>query len=357
MVNMPIKGFKADGTLPDVPKQQVIDLVQDGLKSSSSSGGVYLDSEGMEHKYIMVASDTEPAKTVTRDGQVFEVIWLQTAPPDPSQHTPKQVTMDASKRTYVVPTDAGATYKIDGTAKPAGTYTVAGMEATTLTWEAVAKSGYTFKSGAVTSGSLIFPVKSFGAGDVMMSDSFNRADAPLGGSQSDSFSGGIPYTWKSTGLVPVMISNGYATPADSIVAGQQSFAEYTLPAVQPKLFIEFTPKPVADKPVPFGINITTGDGKITIVGETATGKVGVNTNYGGVAQTALTSIVFNTGDKARFTYDPASPKFENLTTGVVSTAVAGDPTRFRITGSVASVQLDMRHEKSAIGDIKVGIPQ
>ncbi|MFW0120273.1 hypothetical protein ACN08Y_10205 [Rothia sp. P5764] len=319
------------------------------------AAGIYIDAYGREQKYVFVTSDVEPEKTKIIDGVTYEVWWVQTTPPDPSQHVPAQIKMDAATRSYVVPKDAGATYQIDGVPKSAGTYTVPGMGEATVQWAAVPKPGFSFKAGATVSGTLRFPVKTFVPGDVMMSDSFDRADGPLGGSSSDSFAGGIPYAWKSTGSVPAMIVSGYVTPGSSMVAGLQTYAEYTLPAEQQKLYIEYTPRPVASKPCTYTITLYTADGNVQLRGDNKGVSV-VTLVTGSTQLTALTTVSVAVGDKVRFTYDTSAPKLVNLTTGQEATYVGSDPSRFRLTGKASSIKLDLRHELSAIGDIKVGIP-
>ena len=61
-------------------------------------------------------------------------------PPDPGSWTPKAPAFDVVKKTITIPTDAGATYTVDGVTK-AGVVTVSAPA--TVTVRAVAKPGYT----------------------------------------------------------------------------------------------------------------------------------------------------------------------------------------------------------------------
>lgn len=208
------KGLRSDGRLPSEAEAQVRDLISteapapdlsaypttgevEELIAESTGGGFYVNADGEQVPYVMVASDEEPPTSMVIDGRTYEVWWVQTTPPDPNAWVPKLVTASLSGRSYTVPADAGATYTVGGVTRVAGNYAVT-TAAQTLAWAAKARPGYTFAPGAVTSGSLVFPEKTFAPGDVLMSDSFNRADGPLVGSTSDSFEGGSNYTWVSS---------------------------------------------------------------------------------------------------------------------------------------------------------------
>lgn len=124
-------------------------------------------------------------------------------------------------------------------AKTPGTYTVT-TAAQTLQWAAVAKSGYGFKTGVTTSGSMVFPLKTYAVGDVLFSDSFNRADGPLVGSTSDSFAGGTPHIWTSS------LGNG-GIVGGAVQASEQFFRpefKYTTP--QKNVRVEFSWKVRSD---------------------------------------------------------------------------------------------------------------
>ncbi|MER6986001.1 LamG-like jellyroll fold domain-containing protein [Micrococcus luteus] len=61
-------------------------------------------------------------------------------PPDPSAWSPKPPTFDVVKKTITIPSDAGATYTVDGVTR---TGTVSVTPPVTVTVRAVAKAGYT----------------------------------------------------------------------------------------------------------------------------------------------------------------------------------------------------------------------
>lgn len=197
---------------------------------AAARAGVYYDGDGGAIPFVFVASDTDPGQTKTVNGVVHEVWWAQTSPPDPSQWVPKPVTQDVTARSYTVPTDSGATYTVGGVLRSPGTYAV-GTSAVTLAWVATPKSGYAFKSGATTSGSLVFDAKTYGPGDVLFSDSFAR-EGILAGSTSDSFEGGEALVWQNahTSGSTIRTQNGIAvgvrTTSD---VGSFSFDEITFP--------------------------------------------------------------------------------------------------------------------------------
>ena len=209
------------------------------LKIGGSGGGVYYDKDGKAVRYVYVVSDTDPGKTRVVDGETVEVWWVQTTPPDPMQSTPIGVTQDLTARSYTVPSDPVATYTVDGVAKAAGTYSVS-TAAQTIQWAAVAKPGYGFKAGVTASGSLVFPLKTYAVGDVLMSDSFNRADGPLVGSTSDSFAGGTPHIWTSS------LGNG-GIVGGAVKASEQFFRpEFKYPTPQKNVRVEFSWKVRSD---------------------------------------------------------------------------------------------------------------
>ena len=202
-----------------------------------SGGGVYYDATGKAVKYVYVVSDTDPGKTRVVDGETVEVWWVQTTPPDPMQSTPIGVKQDLAARSYMVPVDPVATYTINGVAKVADAYTVTAA-AQTIQWAAVAKPGYGFKAGATTSGSLVFPLKTYAVGDVLMSDSFNRADGPLVGTASDSFAGGAAWAWVSS-LGNGGIVSGAVKPSETFFR-----PEFNYTAPQKNVRVEFSWKTI-----------------------------------------------------------------------------------------------------------------
>lgn len=184
-----------DGRLPSEAVAHVQELVGD-----TSAGGFYIDEDGVQVPYVMVASVEEPEPTIVIDGRTYEVWWVQLDPPDPAAWLPKPVTQAEGSRAFVVPADAGAVYTVDGLVRAAGTYAVPGMDATSVSWSAAPRSGYTFAPGAVTSGTLEFPARTYQPGDVVFSDSFAREGA-LAGSSTDSFEGGDPLEWVNANTV------------------------------------------------------------------------------------------------------------------------------------------------------------
>ncbi|WP_431794769.1 hypothetical protein [Micrococcus luteus] len=164
------------------------------LKIGGSGGGVYYDATGKAVKYVYVVSATDPGKTRVVDGETVEVWWVQTTPPDPMKSKPVGVTADVSKRAFIVPDDPVASYTVDGVLRSPGTYSIGTASEKTLNWTATAKAGYGFAADAVTSGALVYPAKTYGAGDVVLSDSFAR-EGVLAGSTVDAFEGGEPLTW------------------------------------------------------------------------------------------------------------------------------------------------------------------
>ena len=184
-----IRGLLPDGTLPSAALAQVQEIAGGG-----AAGGFYINEDGVQVPYVMVASAEEPEPTIVIGDRTYEVWWLQTSPSGPDAWLPELVTQAEGSRAFVVPADAGAVYTVDGQVRAAGTYAVQGMDATSITWSAAPRSGYTFAPGAVTSGTLEFPARTYQPGDVVFSDSFAREGA-LAGSQTDSFEGGDPLTW------------------------------------------------------------------------------------------------------------------------------------------------------------------
>ena len=183
-----------DGTTIVVDGVPGPDLKGDPGEGGGGAGGFYINEDGAQVPYVMVASAEEPEPTIVIDGRTYEVWWVQTKPNSPSAWTPAPVTASESGRSYVVPDDAGAVYTVGGMIRAAGTYAVPGMDETSVSWSATPRSGYTFAPGAVTSGTIEFPARTYQPGDVVFSDSFAREGA-LAGSQTDSFEGGDPLTW------------------------------------------------------------------------------------------------------------------------------------------------------------------
>lgn len=319
-------------------------------------GGTYLDKAGNEKPYVFVVSDTDPGKTRTVNGKSVEVWWVQTTPPDPMQSTPLGVTQSVAGRSYTVPDDPVATYTVGGVLRSPGTYSIGTSAATTLTWTATAKSGYGFKAGAVTTGTLTWPVKTYASGDVLISDSFNRADGPLVGSTTDSFAGGEPSVWAPPGSSWQNlwgISDKKATKTGTSGANAAR-AVLNLPSGISGVVLEMVVKDSTSTRVP-QVEITTSDGSITLMNN---GGLGVNTNLTqGGAMTALLGLTINAGDVVRLTYKDGTGKWENVTTGEVAGAVDGDSTRWRIAGAPSSIHFIAANDYVTVLDnVKVSLP-
>ena len=205
------------------------------LKIGGSGGGVYYDATGKAVKYVYVVSATDPGKTRVVDGETVEVWWVQTTPPDPMQSKPIGVTQDLAARSFVVPDDPAASYTVDGVLRSPGTYPIATASEKIITWTATAKAGYGFASTAVTSGTLTYPAKVYGPGDVVLSDSFAR-EGILAGSTVDAFEGGEPLVWTN-----VMNSGSVNRTQGGLVTGVRSTDAVAVYAWDELIF----PKPLA----------------------------------------------------------------------------------------------------------------
>lgn len=308
-------------------------------------GGVYLDKEGNEKRFIYVVSDTDPGETRTIDGETVEVWWVQTTPPDPMQSTPIGVTQNVANRSYTVPSDPVATYTVDGVLKAAGTYSVS-TAAQTLQWSAAAKAGYGFKSGAVTSGTLTYPAKTFVSGDVLVSDSFERADGNLAGTTSDSYAGGIPTIWSDAGGVTVITGGKITKHADSAYA----WPKLDLPAPATSVAVEF----IAD----FGhsenyalATLRTQDGKT--IQFLASRETHFRTTSGSPVKVANT-LAATSGDTIRMTVDTVAnaASVRNMTTGATAAANAAP----EFSSPITEFRADFRNTANMLREIKVFIP-
>ena len=329
-----------------------------------SGGGVYYDATGKAVKYVYVVSDKDPGKTRVVDGETVEVWWVQTTPPDPMQSTPIGVTQNVANRSYTVPTDPVATYTVGGALKSPGTYSIGTSAATTLTWTATAKSGYGFKAGAVTSGTLTYPVKTYASGDVLFSDDFNdRAEGSmLGGTMTNSYAGGEPTQWSTS--VDTPNKSIPTTPAPwRIVAGAmtsptgentKALASVIPPTTSARLAVEYIARatPSTTRAVAY-IKFITADGDVWIAGEQAQWRPKTVTPQG------MMTLTVAVGDRLRFVLDGLNSTFTNLTTGqtlgvptdeIKRTAVAA------ITSGVTKVEFESGTEYAAIDNLKVYIP-
>lgn len=343
--------------LPELAKELKI--------GGSSTGGVYYDKAGKAVPYVYVVSDTDPGKSKVIDGQTYEVWWVQTTPPDPMQSTPIGVTQNVANRSYTVPSDPVATYTVGGSLKSPGTYSIGTSAATTLTWTATAKSGYGFKAGAVTSGTLTYPVKTYASGDVLLSDNFNdRAEGSLiAGTMTNSYAGGEPVQWVASVIAP----NGSipTTPAPWQVKGgalvspagenTKATASLTLGSAHQRVAVEYIARPTAEatRP-PTRIILRMTDGEIWLFGSQTQWRP-----KSGSAQ-SVHNITINVGDRVRFIYDGANSTWTNLTTGMAAPQPAAGTAQAAgiasMSGTFNSLQIESEPHHEGIDDLKVYIP-
>ena len=332
----------------------------------SSTGGVYYDATGKAVKYVYVVSATDPGKTRVVDGETVEVWWVQTTPPDPMQSTPIGVTQNVANRSYTVPVDPVATYTVGGSLKSPGTYSIGTSAATTLAWTATAKSGYGFKSGSVTSGTLTYPAKTYASGDVLFSDDFNdRAEGSmLGGTMTNSYAGGEPLQWATrvgtpngtiaTTPAPWQVLNGVMASPTGV--NTTSVAAIVPPTVSSRLGIEFTPRATsATTSTVARIKLWTNHGEVWITGGAAQWRP----KAGASAQVVIGNLSLAVGDRVQFVLDGLNSTLKNLTTG----QTLGVPTEevkraavAAIVGGVTKVEFESETEYAAIDNLKVYIP-
>lgn len=321
------------------------------------SGGFYLNKDGQRVEYVYVVSDTDPGQSKVIDGKTYEVWWVQVAPPDPNQWVPKPVTASIESRSYTVPVDAGATYTVDGVPKPAGTYALGTTAAKSLPWAAVAKSGYGFKAGAVTSGSLVYPAKTYASGDVLMSDSFNRADGSLAGTTSDSYAGGEPYQWTGKGIIKA----GILQPADTANSADSGNATYTLPAATIPFGIEFDLPARPNMSQTGRITLSRADGTNLVIQVDHNGNAEVQSNVGGSNQKILLAVNLAPGNRYRLsTADGKTWESRNVTTGAVA-AVNSSATNYPLASASGITRVDLTMQALAftnfqVDNLKVFIP-
>lgn len=334
------------------------------LKIGGSGGGVYYDATGKAVKYVYVVSATDPGKTRVVDGETVEVWWVQTTPPDPMQSTPIGVTQNLAARSYTVPSDPVATYTVGGSLKAPGTYSIGTSAATTLTWTATAKAGYGFKSGAITSGTLTYPAKTYASGDVLFSDNFSdRAEgAMLGGTTTNSYAGGEPLQWATGVYTPNQTIA--TTPAPwQIVAGAmtsptgvntKAVASIIPPTTSARLAVEYIARATPSTTGPAArIKFITVDGEVWIAGVQAQWRPKT------VGPQGVLTLTIAVGDRLRFVLDSLNSTFTNLTTGQTVSVPAEDVKRAAvaaITGGVTKIEVESENEYAAIDDLKVYIP-
>lgn len=345
-------------------RRQLPDLAKELKIGGSSTGGVYYDATGKAVKYVYVVSATDPGKTRVVDGETVEVWWVQTTPPDPMQSTPIGVTQNVANRSYTVPTDPVATYTVGGSLKSPGTYSIGTTAATTLTWTATAKSGYGFKSGAVTSGTLTYPAKTYASGDVLFSDDFNdRAEGSmLGGTMTNSYAGGEPLQWAThvstpnqtiaTTPAPWQVLNGVMASPTGV--NTKAIASITPPTVTARLALEYIARATANTTGPVTrIKLYTPDGEVWVAGAQAQWRPKT------VGAQGVLTLTIAVGDRLRFVLDGLNSTFTNLTTGQTVSMPTYEVKRAAvaaIVGGVTKIDFESEIEYAAIDDLKVYIP-
>lgn len=321
-----------------------------------SGGGVYYDATGKAVKYVYVVSATDPGKTRVVDGETVEVWWVQTTPPDPMQSTPIGVTQNVANRSYTVPSDPVATYTIDGVAKPAGTYSIGTTSAKTIQWAAVAKSGYGFKAGAVTSGSLSWDAKAYVSGDVVVSDSFSRADGNVVGSTADAYAGGEPIKWTGD---QGQIIGGVLQPAtgyDGVSTAYNGWAVLGMPSPLTGIAVEFD---MPALPILGGrVELVRADGRFVAFAVANNGSVEVHTDVNGTNQKLFNGVASSAGHRLQLsTVDGLSWTLKNLASGVAATPAVAHP--LPTASGITSVRFLMQANKYTgfkVDNVKVAIP-
>ena len=344
-----IRGLLPDGTLPSAALAQVQEIAGGG-----AAGGFYIDEDGVQVPYVMVASAEEPEPTIVIGDRTYEVWWVQTKTNAAEAWKPQPVTANISGRSYTVPVDAGATYRVGGQVKGAGTYPINSAGETTLPWSAEPKPGYTFASGAVTSGELEWPARSYQSGDVVTSDSFERADGPLAGTTTDAYVGGEAITWSPDRAGATAILGGKIT----VAAGQPlAFPRLVLPATFSAIAVEFT----------FDIGSLENYAMMELWGPGGSLRFTANkeafftpaVGSGGAVLVAFNSLSCANGDTVRITIDrPAAVwSVQNVTTGVFATPRAGNENAIQgLTADIAELHADFRTQANLLRDFKVFIP-
>ena len=332
-----------DGRLPSDAVAHVQEIAGGG-----TAGGFYINEDGEQVPYVMVASVEEPEPTIVIDGRTYEVWWIQTSPPDPNAWVPKLVTASLSGRSYTVPSDDGATYRVGGQVKGAGTYPINSSGETTLSWSAEPKPGYTFASGAVTSGELEWPARSYQSGDVVTSDSFERADGPLAGTTTDAYLGGEAITWSPDRNGATAILGGKIT----LAAGQSlAMPRLVLPASFPAIAVEFT----CDLGTSQNFSVMELWGPGGSLGFLASKEAFYYPVGGGQAK-AFTGLAMTDGDTVRMTINRTAGTWsiQNVTTGASATQT--EATVSQITADITEIRADFRTQANLLRDFKVFIP-
>ena len=341
-----IRGLLPDGTLPSAALAQVQGLISGG--GGGPAGGFYINEDGEQVPYVMVASVAEPEPTIVVEGRTYEVWWVQITSTNPSAWTPQPVTANLSGRSYAVPADEGASYRVGGQLRGAGTYPINSSGETTLSWSAEPKPGYTFASGAVTSGEMVWPARSYQPGDVVTSDSFERADGPLAGTTTDAYAGGEAITWSPDTAGATAILGGKIT-----VASGQNIARprLVLPASFSAIAVEFT----CDLGTSQNFSVMELWGPGGALSFLASKEGHYSPAGGGVAK-AFNSLAMTDGDTVRMTINRTAGTWsiQNVTTGASAAPHAGSATD--LTADITEIRADFRTQANLLRDFKVFIP-
>ena len=203
----PIKGFKPDGKLPDVPKAEVVDLIKSTAATKDDLERVKPTPEAIAQAqgYWIVQSSTPP-DTSTMYG--VPVLWVDTRSKE--SWKPTAPTLDSASGKVTIPSDDGATYMVNGETKPAGVYQLALKESWGVT--AAPKSGYTLV--APTAWSLTYS----GVSSLSKLKAASKADGAtnllsLAGASPVADEGSAPLTWSAGSA---LISEGYGSSGDKV---------------------------------------------------------------------------------------------------------------------------------------------
>ena len=195
-------GLNPDGTAPPALEAQIQQIAQE---NGTPPGSIPIFATLAEAEAWMSAN---PGRTaLTTEAPADPGAWVATAP-----------SFSTGDRTYTIPTDAGATYQVDGITVEAGTYQV-GAEAVTITVQAVARAGYTLAEPTSWSQAYaVLPPKSIA--DLVTEDSADTHVHVVSGAFVDD--GAAPQSWTATDVAfsgDVATFNGSTSSVVGSVAG------------------------------------------------------------------------------------------------------------------------------------------
>ena len=195
-------GLNPDGTAPPALEAQIEQIAQE---NGTPPGSIPIFATLAEAEAWMSAN---PGRTaLTTEAPADPGAWVATAP-----------SFSTGDRTYTIPTDAGATYQIDGITVSAGTYPV-GAEAVTITVQAVARAGYTLvEPTAWSQAYAVLPPKS--VAELVAEDSADTYVHVVSGAFVDD--GAVPQSWTATDVAfsgDVATFNGATSSVVGSVAG------------------------------------------------------------------------------------------------------------------------------------------